>query len=297
MVDFIRKRLQVFVSSTYTDLIQDRQAAVEAILAAGHIPAGMELFTAGDESQMEVIHQWIDESDVYVLILGGRYGSIEPKSEKSYTHLEYEYAVKSGKPVFACVITDQAIEARVKEHGRSVIEQHNQAKLTEFRHLVLSKVSKFWGDSKDIKIAVIEKLSELARRDDLVGWVRADQVINVQVTDELARLSSENANLRSQLEQTDDNTLLLGVEFQTLHSLLDEKGLNKFLEINRKEFGHPNGVYPSSSGMHDNLRDLSIHGIVAAHTDTRGTRYKLTDAGHSYLNKLDSQRLDSHSKG
>ncbi|WP_427500748.1 DUF4062 domain-containing protein [Methylomonas sp. MED-D] len=87
MADFLRKRLQVFVSSTYEDLKLERQAAVEAILVAGHIPAGMELFTAGDESQMEVIKQWIDESDVYLLILGGRYGSIEPASGKSYTHL------------------------------------------------------------------------------------------------------------------------------------------------------------------------------------------------------------------
>src|SRR6266849_5443594 len=101
MVDFIKKRLQVFVSSTFSDLREERQAAVEAILSAGHIPAGMELFAAGDESQMEVIKQWIDESDVYLLILAGRYGSIEAKSGKSYTQLEYEYALGTGKPLFA----------------------------------------------------------------------------------------------------------------------------------------------------------------------------------------------------
>jgi hypothetical protein len=72
MVDFAKKRLQVFVSSTFIDLRDERQAAVEAILSAGHIPAGMELFAAGDESQMEVIKGWIDQSDVYLLILGGR---------------------------------------------------------------------------------------------------------------------------------------------------------------------------------------------------------------------------------
>jgi uncharacterized protein DUF4062 len=55
-----KKKLQVFISSTFTDLKQERQAAVEAILTAGHIPAGMELFTAGDESQMNVIKHWID---------------------------------------------------------------------------------------------------------------------------------------------------------------------------------------------------------------------------------------------
>ncbi len=72
MISFVKKRLQVFVSSTFTDLTRERQSAVEAILTAGHIPAGMELFTSGDESQMEVIKQWINESDVFLLILGGR---------------------------------------------------------------------------------------------------------------------------------------------------------------------------------------------------------------------------------
>jgi hypothetical protein len=92
-----KEKLQVFISSSFTDLKQERRAAVEAILTAGHIPAGMELFTAGDESQMNVINRWIDESDIYLLILGGRYGSVEPLTKKSYSHLEYEYAVEKGR--------------------------------------------------------------------------------------------------------------------------------------------------------------------------------------------------------
>ena len=41
-----KKKLQVFVSSTYTDLQDERQAAVEGILGSNNIPAGMELFKA-----------------------------------------------------------------------------------------------------------------------------------------------------------------------------------------------------------------------------------------------------------
>ena len=93
-----KAQAQVFVSSTFGDLRSERQAAVEAILKAGHIPAGMELFIAGDESQLETIKRWIDESDIYMLILGSRYGSIEPKSGLSYTEVEYYYAVDSGMP-------------------------------------------------------------------------------------------------------------------------------------------------------------------------------------------------------
>ena len=102
----MKRRLQVFVSSTFVDLISERQAAVSAILKAGHIPAGMELFTAGDRSQMDTIKQWIDESDVYLLILGGRYGSVEPSSGISYTELEFDYALQQKKPLFAVVVTD-----------------------------------------------------------------------------------------------------------------------------------------------------------------------------------------------
>ena len=112
----MKKRLQVFVSSTYTDLIEERQAAVSAILKSGHIPAGMELFTAGDKSQLEIIKRWIDESDVYMLILGGRYGSVEAESGVSYTELEYNYALEVGKPLFAVVIDEAALEEKVKAY-------------------------------------------------------------------------------------------------------------------------------------------------------------------------------------
>jgi len=52
----MRKKLQVFISSTYVDLLDERQAAVQAVLDAGHIPAGMELFKAGNRTQLETIY-------------------------------------------------------------------------------------------------------------------------------------------------------------------------------------------------------------------------------------------------
>src|SRR4051812_29297537 len=117
-----RRKLQVFVSSTYLDLQLERQAAVEAILKAGHIPAGMELFAAGDESQLETIKRWIDESDVFMLILGARYGSLEPKTAISYVELEYDYALNREMPIFAVVISEEEIDRRVRIGGREVME-------------------------------------------------------------------------------------------------------------------------------------------------------------------------------
>lgn len=196
------KKLQVFISSTYTDLIDERQAAVAAVLKAGHIPAGMELFSAGDRSQLLTIRSWIEQSDAYMLILGGRYGSIESESGRSYTELEYDYALELGKPLFAIVITDNGLDKKLKEKGAEVMERENGLLLREFRKKVLSNVSSFFDEPKDIRLAVFESLPDLSNNRDLVGWVRGDQIVNTQpLVDEVKKLSDENTTLRAKLTQ------------------------------------------------------------------------------------------------
>ena len=196
------KRLQIFISSTFTDLIEERQAAVQAILSAGHIPAGMELFSAGDKSQMQVIQNWIEQSDIYLLILGGRYGSINEETGLSYIQLEYEYALNLGKPVFAVVINEQYLDEKVKKLGKGVIEQENYNKYLAFRKTVLSKIVKFFNDPKDIKIAIYETASEYSKRNDLIGWVPGNQnPDSSSVSKEFIRLSETNSQLKSELTE------------------------------------------------------------------------------------------------
>src|SRR5689334_13839929 len=101
----MQKKYQVFISSTYTDLVPERNELIKAILDLGHIPAGMELFGAADEEQFQYIKRVIDECDYYVLIIGGRYGSAAP-DRVSYTEKEFDYAVSSGKTVLAFIHED-----------------------------------------------------------------------------------------------------------------------------------------------------------------------------------------------
>ncbi|MEJ8764206.1 DUF4062 domain-containing protein, partial [Phocaeicola sp. HCN-40430] len=97
------KKYQVFVSSTYEDLQEERKKVMEALLQMNCFPVGMEYFNASDDSQWEVIKSLIRECDYYVLIVAGRYGSIEEESGKSYTQKEFEYAVEQGVPVISFV--------------------------------------------------------------------------------------------------------------------------------------------------------------------------------------------------
>ena len=196
------KKLQIFISSTYKDLQEERQAAVEAILSVGHIPAGMELFTAGNESQLETIKRWIEGSDVYLLILGGRYGALEPKSQKSYTHVEYEYAIEKGIPVFAVVINEGALDAKVKKDGQGVLELENPGKYKGFKKIVLSKTSKFFDDTKDIKIAIHGTLAEFQRNYQFAGWVSGKEVESSKnLMEDNIKLYKENIELTSRAEK------------------------------------------------------------------------------------------------
>ncbi|EOX7392104.1 DUF4062 domain-containing protein [Enterobacter quasiroggenkampii] len=223
----MKRKLQVFVSSTFTDLIEERQAAVSAILKAGHIPAGMELFTAADRSQMDIIKNWIDESDVYMLILGGRYGSIEPTTGKSYTELEYDYAVEQGKALFAVVIKEEALEKKVKEHGTDFLERDEPKSLSEFKKKVLSNISSFFEDVKDIRLCVHESLSDFSANRKLKGWVSADEIIDTHdLAEEIKKLNEENRKLKSDIESKDKKIKSLlnnkYSEFRELAEVLNE---------------------------------------------------------------------------
>lgn len=63
------KKYQVFISSTYSDLVDERRRILDILLMADCIPAGMEAFVATDVEQFEVIKKVIDLCDYYVLII------------------------------------------------------------------------------------------------------------------------------------------------------------------------------------------------------------------------------------
>ena len=215
-----KRKLQIFISSTYEDLIDHRLSAMEAVLAAGHVPAAMEQFSPGDETAWDKIRRWIDESDAFVLILGGRYGSLEPKSGKSYVELEYDYAVEKGKPFFSLVVERKHHEERVRKTGLSVDEREHPEEYKRFKKKVTERLCRFWSDKKDIQSAVFQKLPECNQDPGLVRWVRADEAASTQVTAELARLSQENRQLRANLSTSKET--FDGVTFDEAVRLLRE---------------------------------------------------------------------------
>lgn len=96
--------MKIFISSTYSDLIEERKAAHETIRKLGYEPVWMEDFAANSKHPREVCLEKVRECDSVMLLLGSSYGSSrDERTGLSYTHLEYRTARETQIPVLAFI--------------------------------------------------------------------------------------------------------------------------------------------------------------------------------------------------
>lgn len=192
-----QKKFQVFVSSTFRDLLEERQDAIRNILDLKHIPAGMELFPAADIDQLEYIKKVIDECDYYLLIMGGRYGSMDTDGV-SYTEREYDYAVDTGKVVIAFVHSDpEAIPVGKSDVAPDVLDA-----LTRFRQKVMTgRLVKSWSSRQELEPLVLKSLIHAFSEFPQIGWIRGDSAASDILLEQSNKALQENAELRVEIEK------------------------------------------------------------------------------------------------
>jgi hypothetical protein len=160
------KRYQVFLSSTFVDLQDERREVLSALQKAGFFVAGMELFPSDDDESWEVIKRVIDQSDYYVLVIAGRYGSIG-KDGRSFTEMEYDYAKRQGLPVLAFFHGDPS------SLPSKNIDSENFDKLKELKSRVeKSHNRRSWSTKHDLAVEILASLSQTVNLRPRIGWVR-----------------------------------------------------------------------------------------------------------------------------
>lgn len=191
------KKYQVFISSTYADLVEERKKILDVLFMADCIPAGMEAFVAADTEQFEVIKKVIDLCDYYVLIIGKRYGSIHPDTGKSYTEMEYDYAIEQGIPVLVFAIDDNMKLAPDKIET----DEDKKDKLKKFRtRAMTNRLASIWGSTEDLTgklaISIMKAKAEIKRP----GWQRAVDFDEASLRREIMELKNENEQLANDLK-------------------------------------------------------------------------------------------------
>lgn len=199
----MNKRYQVFVSSTYADLKDERSKVIQTLMEMDCIPAGMELFPAMDEEQFEFIKKVIDDCDYYLLILGARYGSIAEEDGLSYTEKEYRYAKEKGMKIIALVHgePDQLPVAKTDKNP----ELYD--KLVIFRKDVCTnRLIKYWHSAAELPGLVALNLPKTIKAYPAVGWVRGDNLSSNDALRELLLLKQENEALKKEIGDLSSST-------------------------------------------------------------------------------------------
>jgi hypothetical protein len=195
------RKYQVFVSATFVDLEEERQHVFHAVMTARQIPVGMEHFTAADDRGWKVIQRVIDTSDYYVVVVAGRYGSIDPSHGMSWTEREYRYARDKGIKVLAFIRKDSRITADMMDTEPD--KAAKQARLADFKAALRSShLCPEWESGEDLARRVSDALRNQIQDDEAdgvapPGWVRGGD--SLATASELAKLSEENRTLREKL--------------------------------------------------------------------------------------------------
>ena len=172
------KKYSVFLSSTFKDLQQIRVEVSLALLKMHCIPEGMELFVADSKNQWQTILETIDRCDYYVVIVGGRYGTIVPSAIASnrdgisFTEMECRYAMEQEIPVlpFLHSSPESLLKGEVEKEGET---RKKQKKLRDFRHrLETNNTVAYWGGVGELRAELTAGLSEAVKNIERPGWER-----------------------------------------------------------------------------------------------------------------------------
>lgn len=270
----VNKRYQVFVSSTFEDLQEERKRVIQVLLESDCIPAGMELFPASNEEQWSLIQDVIDDCDYYLLIIGGRYGSTNNEG-KSYTQMEYEYAKKMGKPIIAF------IHKNLDKIPSGKVEKTTEGKdaLNEFKNTVQGYLVKYWETPNELAAEVVISLHKLINKFPAVGWIKSDSVVDEISIKEIRRLQTENRYLKQKLDKL-SRSAPDGAE--NLQQGNDEFSLS-FARL---------GKYGSLSVTWNQL-----YTVVAPYLIDRGSEQQITEAIEELIARIiEKSPIEAHAK-
>lgn len=264
----MKKIYQVFVSSTYEDLIEERQEVMKVLLKANCLPIGMELFSSEDEEQIKVIRKRINEADFYVIIVAGKYGSLY--DGKSYTQNEYEYAISKKKKIIRLLCSDKYLEKMPME--KSELDPEKRRKLLELRsELKKNRMCASWDSKDGLGRELLQSVHSLIDGAKKGGWIQYSkenieeivinrvEVINeayINLKESFSKVNEENDKLKRE-------RYLYKMQFEKSSSEINVLEKLKLLEELDSQINVSNKLFSSrdDSEVKFNSRDIveSLH--------------------------------------
>jgi len=135
MAKNIKQHVPIFVSSTYTDLVPYRKAVWNTLDKLKVGVSGMEIFGARSAEPLQTCVGEVMKCEVFVGIVGMRYGSVDEKTGKSFVRVEYETALEKNLDILIYLIDEE--KAQIPPMSVDVAE--SASKLQDFKELLRKK--------------------------------------------------------------------------------------------------------------------------------------------------------------
>lgn len=213
------KQVKVFLSSTWQDLEEHRRILIDNLHQLKARVEAMEFFGASPETPLKESLRRLRSSDLYVGILGTRYGTIDKSSGKSITELEYDEATKLNMPVLMYLIAEDKhpVLPKYVETGTGASE------LTRFKEKVKQNhTCEFFSSPDNLCRKVIT---------NLINYLEEkgnEATISLPISTNPRRFFTANIPPESDLP-IDDN--LISLDRILNHMLFETEGLSKIKEI------------------------------------------------------------------
>jgi len=144
----------------------------------------MEFFLPGPLRDFELIRAEIERSDIFVILVGARFGSLIKKRTVSFLSFEYELAKQLGKPILAFLLASDDYEAARSSLKDGDPERRYDAKLRAFREDVMrhsdghGRVVQFFSVKHgpgDLVATYEVALQQIVAKLEIGGWIRAER--------------------------------------------------------------------------------------------------------------------------
>jgi hypothetical protein len=285
------KKFQIFISSTFVDLKDEREAIAKHIIDMGNIPSGMEMFPATSMDQLSYIKKIIDDCDYYVLVLGGRYGSLTTTGT-SFTEAEFDYAVQRGKVVLSFV------HGSPNEFPHSVVdpEEESRTKFLLFRQKVSTgRIVKFWETPEQLSGQVSSSLHHAIRDFPATGWVRGD-IVAKQKQEEEGRDFHENFQQQQMMKDLNETAHAVTRMFADKMKPATPAEVQQWVDGAKQNYPNPDELF-SRHQVCIASGDFVLPQLTGSNALTiiipKGVRvYKAGSWGHSRLLYMDEFRID-----
>lgn len=147
----------VFISSTFVDLKEERKKVWDSLERFDVTVKGMEQFGARTTNPLATCISEVEQSDIYIGIIGMRYGSEEPNTGKSYSQLEDEKAIEQNKEILIYLIDEESSAVTP-----NLIQFDKIQKLNNFKSILKDKHTiDTFSNSQDLVTKLQRKFKDL----------------------------------------------------------------------------------------------------------------------------------------